>query len=240
MAASRPPTTPVKAKGNNGPYLPSSAGHQKDRTPPAKSSTSKRRSNSDDVVVSTTTTTTTTTKTVIRTPHRRYPEPIIISSDEEGDSDTSSSPSSPSSLAPTSLMSTQTDTTPVSPSSPSSIQPSSPDTTAPESLEDYYSKRYPLPIPTPRDLETSRFPSPQYFAVTAGKRVGIFADWLQVAPLTQGCRQNWQAKYLTYQEALLVYREAYNRRQVMIVDKGGDIARYGDDLAAVLADLDLE
>ncbi|KAL0567629.1 hypothetical protein V5O48_014362 [Marasmius crinis-equi] len=159
-------------------------------------------------------------------------------SDEEDDNDDGGNSSH--STSPTVASRSRLSVTPSSepPSSPSSLSPSSRETIS--SLEEYYQARYPsIAIPTPEQILRDRFQAPQYYTVTAGTIVGIFSDWSQVSPVTQGFRRNHQSKYDTFVDVFLAYREAYKERRVMIIDKGGDIARYGDDLSAIIGGLEL-
>ncbi|KAK1216232.1 hypothetical protein PQX77_021146 [Marasmius sp. AFHP31] len=203
MSASSPPVTPNRRKGT---VLPSSTGRRRTKERVEHSSTHR-------------VTTTTTTMTVVETPTRRRGRrsPIIISSDEESDH-----PSSPATTLDDKQHSPPCSPS-IPPSSPSSLSASS---SASLSNTGYYSTRYPtVPIPTPEELREHRFEAPMYYTVTAGTSVGIFSSWLQVAPLTVGYRRSQQKKYPTFEEAWMAYSEAYNNHRVMVVDKGGDLAR---------------
>ncbi|KAL0563975.1 hypothetical protein V5O48_018079 [Marasmius crinis-equi] len=104
-----------------------------------------------------------------------------------------------------------------------------------DSLEAFYAIKYPgINVPTPQELEDEAFIAPMYYSVVAGKNIGIFSNWGDVGPIMQGFPGNNQKKHPTWLEAWLAYSGAYNARQVQILDKGGDIARYGAELVNLL------
>ncbi|KAL0061717.1 hypothetical protein AAF712_011434 [Marasmius tenuissimus] len=98
--------------------------------------------------------------------------------------------------------------------------------------EIFYGRHYGVEIPIPEDLQTQEFSANDFYAVTAGVEVGIFSSWNQVGHLTQGYPTAIQKWYPTYREALRAYSEAYHTGKVVIVDKGGDVAQYNEDLGS--------
>ncbi|KAL0572995.1 hypothetical protein V5O48_008962 [Marasmius crinis-equi] len=90
---------------------------------------------------------------------------------------------------------------------------------AAEEAAAYYARTFVVPVPAPESITPpARLGRRRnVYAVTAGRRVGVFGDWSTVSAIAQGFSGCVQQGFTSFGAALAAYSEAYYSYQLKII-----------------------